>query len=499
MRSGSNFETNKTKPIDVQVSPLAQPGILVAYSVDTRNCSNGRYSLKLPVVVGRSVPNSPIQICDHTLSQKHFQIRFEDGRCFIDDFNSTNGTFINGIKVNSTGILENGDMIRAGESLFVFTEQIQSFLTPPDDYHGLKGRYYSSVILKQLKDAIKQNRAVLLAGPTGSGKELAANAFAQMKNKPMLTYNAACFSSEEEAVTTLVGVESNVFSGVNARSGLIEQAKGGILFLDEIHNYPQRVQRVLLRILEDGTYVRTGGSKKLKADVSFIFASNAGGPTYMLAEDLLARLRVISLPYLHQRRADIPQLFHYFLSEELKRLGIPPETVISCFQAQHHEILCFENFHADNMRGLIDVSLRIAGYINNGKTPAWAFLQALNDRKETHTGTKPRQELNESNCSFDTDATASVRRSYMLSQPLDTCANTMPQTSTQIGKVSAEDHGCLSKYKDRIWDVYLKKGGNISAVCRALKSMGIETTDKTLKKHIKEWQFPSKKQLKGSS
>lgn len=497
MNSGSNFETNKTKPVNLQVNSLAQPGILVSYSVDTCDFADGRYSLNLPAVVGRSVPSSQIQICDYTLSQKHFQIRLEYGRFFIDDLNSTNGTFVNGARLKSTGILEDGDLIRAGESLFVFTEQIQSFPASSDEYHGLNGQYYSSVILKQLKDAVNQNRPVLLAGPTGSGKELAAGAFARMKNKPMLTYNAACYSSEEEAVTTLVGVEANVFSGVNARSGLIEQAKGGILFLDEIHNFPQRVQRVLLRILEDGTYVRTGGRKELKSDVSFIFASNAAGPTYMLAEDFLARLRVISLPGLHQRLADIPQLFHFFLTTELKRLSISPETVIPCFQAAHHEMLCFENFRADNMRGLIDVSLRIAGYINDGKTPAWAFLQALNDRKETHSIAPPRRELKSSSCIADADGAVSIRRIAMVSSPPDSAGGTMPQTSTQIQNVSADAHGSLSQYKDRIWDVYLEKGGNISAVCRALKLMGIQTSDKTLKRHIQGWQFPSKKQLKG--
>ena len=499
MRSGSNIKTNKTRPIDPQVNSSAQPGILVAYSVDARERSNGRHSLKLPAVVGRSVPESQIQICDYTLSQKHFQIRFEYGRFFIDDVNSTNGTFVNGIEVNGTGPLENGDMIRAGESLFVFTEQIQSFLTPPDDYHGLKGRYYSSVVLKQLKDAVKQNRSVLLAGPTGSGKELAANAFAQMKSKPMLTYNAACFSSEEEAVTTLTGVESNVFSGVTARSGLIEQAKGGVLFLDEIHNYPRRVQRVLLRILEDGTYVRTGGVKKMKADVSFIFASNARGPTYMLAEDLLARLRVISLPDLNQRLADIPQLFHHFLSVELNRLCILPETVFSCFQAAHYEMLCFENFHADNMRGLIDVCLRIAGYINDGRTPPWAFIQALNDRKETHSVAKPRSERHRNKGCDENSAAVSIRKIEMISRPPDARQDAMSQTLVKSEGDTIDAHGCLIEYKDRIWDIYLKNGGNISAVCRALRLMGIQTTDKTLKKHISGWQFPSKQQLKGRS
>ena len=87
----------------------------------------------------------------------------------------------------------------------------------------------------------------------------------------------------------------------------------------------------------------------------------------------------------------------------------------------------------------------------------------------------------------------------MLSESPKPPADTMPQTSTQFGRVAGKGHGSLSRYKDWIWDVCLEKDGNISEVCGTLKLMGIETTDKTLKKHVEGGHFPSKKQLKGCS
>ncbi len=88
-------------------------------------------------------------------------------------------------------------------------------------------------MIRHLKETALSSRHVLIAGPSGSGKELAAKALAGLMEDsggPLIAHNAAHFASQEEAATTLFGVGPRVFSGVDARAGLIEKAFGGTLF-----------------------------------------------------------------------------------------------------------------------------------------------------------------------------------------------------------------------------------------------------------------------------
>ena len=127
----------------------------------------------------------------------------------------------------------------------------------------MAGNFHVGPLLLSLQQAAVSGRHVLLAGPSGAGKELCAQALAIMMGagrKPLslTAHNAARFTSEEEAASTLFGIGSKVFSNVDPRPGVVEQAHGGALFLDEIHNLPERVQRSLLRVIEDGLLSRIG-------------------------------------------------------------------------------------------------------------------------------------------------------------------------------------------------------------------------------------------------
>ena len=159
---------------------------------------------------------------------------------------------------------------------------------------------------------------VLITGPAGVGKEIAARMIHQWSpraNAPFIVVSSAMMSPdrvEEE----LFGVETE---GV-PRPGLLEQAHGGTLFLDEIADMPLTTQAKILRVLTDQSYHRVGGQRPIKVDVRVLSATSrnladeiAGG---RFREDLYYRLNVVPvrLPPLRERREDIPELANHFLA-----------------------------------------------------------------------------------------------------------------------------------------------------------------------------------------
>ena len=165
---------------------------------------------------------------------------------------------------------------------------------------------------------------VLIAGESGTGKELIARAVhdaSRRADKPFVTVNCGRLDVHT-AESELFGHMQGAFTSANkARAGLFELADNGTLFMDEISEMVLDVQVKLLRVLETGTFRRLGGSRDIKVDVRFVFASNKSlldcVERGQFREDLYHRINLlpISLPPLRERREDIMPLALHFLKE----------------------------------------------------------------------------------------------------------------------------------------------------------------------------------------
>jgi len=172
---------------------------------------------------------------------------------------------------------------------------------------------------------------VLIRGESGTGKELVARAIYQHSlrdDKPFVVIN--CVAIPDTLLESeLFGYEKGAFTGaVSRRVGKIQQANGGSVFLDEIGDMPLSIQAKILRLLQEKSIERLGGSKPIPVDVRIIAATNrdleAALAEGRFREDLYYRLKVvtISLPPLRERLDDVPLLAEYFLSRLTKEMRI---------------------------------------------------------------------------------------------------------------------------------------------------------------------------------
>jgi DNA-binding NtrC family response regulator len=178
-------------------------------------------------------------------------------------------------------------------------------------------------VVQLIEKVAPADATVLVRGESGTGKELVARALhhnSPRRGRPLVTVNCAALQ-ENLLESELFGHEKGAFTGaVQAKTGLIEVAEGGTLFIDEVAEMAPALQAKLLRVLEDGCYRRVGGTKECHADVRVIAATNKPLDEEQRAgrfrDDLFYRLNVVSidLPPLRERREDIPALVEHFLT-----------------------------------------------------------------------------------------------------------------------------------------------------------------------------------------
>jgi formate hydrogenlyase transcriptional activator len=200
-----------------------------------------------------------------------------------------------------------------------------------------------SEAIRKMTEEVRQvavtGSSVLILGETGVGKEVVAKAIHGLSDRkagPFIPVNLAA-TPQDLVASELFGHEKGAFTGARERQkGRFELADGGTIFLDEIGDLSLSVQVNLLRVLQEGTFERLGGSKPIKSNFRVISATNkdlrmeVGKGSFR--QDLYFRLNVfpIHIPPLRERKDDIPLLAHFFVYKYGKTLGkmikrIPPD------------------------------------------------------------------------------------------------------------------------------------------------------------------------------
>lgn len=229
----------------------------------------------------------------------------------------------------STAILKNeaGDIIGAVETfrdvseLEALRRRVDRCFMPED----IIGRHPKiNEIISFLPDIAESESAVIIEGPTGSGKELIARAIHQLsrrKKGPFIALNCAALP-DGLLESELFGYTRGAFTGATAnKPGRFQAAHTGTLFLDEISNTSLKFQADLLRVLEDGRVTSLGSNRSIAVDIRIVAASNAKlerlAQEGKFRQDLYYRLNVvkISLPALRERKPDIPLLVDHFIRQ----------------------------------------------------------------------------------------------------------------------------------------------------------------------------------------
>ena len=275
------------------------------------------------VVVGSSA-SCDLQLTDTLVSRNHLRIRPTAEGVHLEDLGSRNGTFVHKLRLGALTVVDPVEL-RLGETTLLITpHQVVSHEYSQRTEFG--GALAESPALRRvfsiLEQAAKTTATVLLEGQSGTGKDILAQAIHRESPRaeaPFIVVDCAA-TPDNLFERELFGHERGAFTGaVSSQPGAFELAEGGTLFLDEVGELPLDMQPKLLRVLENRSFRRLGGTKTTCVDVRVVAATNRNLTKQVKAgefrEDLFYRLSVIrvKVPRLFDRPEDIEPLAQMFL------------------------------------------------------------------------------------------------------------------------------------------------------------------------------------------
>jgi transcriptional regulator with GAF, ATPase, and Fis domain len=279
-----------------------------------------------PVRIGTLPDECAVTLRDELVSRRHCQIVRDGDTYLLQDLQSTNGTFVWGVRVREV-YLTPGTEFTVGETRIQFAAVSEAVKITPTAQPRLGSAVGSSVQMREIFSVIEKlahtDTTVVIEGETGTGKDVVARTIhetSRRAKRPFVVFD--CSAVPEHLIESeLFGHEKGSFTGaIMAREGLFELASGGTIFLDELGELSLDLQPKLLRVLENRQIRRVGSSRTTTIDVRVIAATNRRLDDEVregrFREDLFYRLSVVRifLPPLRERLMDIPLLVEHFLS-----------------------------------------------------------------------------------------------------------------------------------------------------------------------------------------
>jgi transcriptional regulator with GAF, ATPase, and Fis domain len=328
-----------------------------------------------------ALEDNDLVIEDDTVSRNHCKIVQEDNAYVLVDLNSTNGTFINRVRIREA-FLKPDCTIGLGNTEVKFhpaDEQVEIIPSRKEQCGDIIGRNAKMRELFAIVEKIAPTgTTIIIEGETGTGKEVAAQTIHKLSNRssgPMMVFD--CGAVPETLIESeLFGHEKGSFTGaIMTRQGLFEMAHGGTLFLDELGELPLELQPKLLRALEQREIRRVGAAKPLKVDVRIIAATNRNLEAEVAAgrfrQDLFYRLSVVRLflPPLRERPEDIPLLVSHILKSHSSNRKADGGRKISGLSREAVELLTNYRWPG-NVRELVNTVERAISFADGSEIQA---------------------------------------------------------------------------------------------------------------------------------
>ncbi|HUI75469.1 MAG TPA: sigma-54 dependent transcriptional regulator [Candidatus Acidoferrum sp.] len=243
-------------------------------------------------------------------------------------------------EIQDSAILEKQEAAEQPEELESGEVEFRENEMDAANAQALPGMIGTSKGIRQVYEMVRmvaaRDTTVLVAGETGTGKELVAQAIHQLSRRSKQAFAAVNCAAIPEALleAELFGYVRGAFTGaVQSRLGRIHVAHGGTLFLDEVGDLPLSMQAKLLRFLQNGEVQRLGSSDVYRVDVRVVCATNVRLQEMVLSkqfrQDLYYRLAVfpITIPALRERTGDIGALSEHYLERLAEEAQLPPKTL----------------------------------------------------------------------------------------------------------------------------------------------------------------------------
>ena len=329
------------------------------------------------ITIGSNEDNDVV-LDDGTVSRRHCRIVQEEDSFVAQDLGSTNGTFINGVRIKQA-YLDPGSLLAVGNSRIEFNPVDEEVSVEPSESERFGNIVGKSVEMREIFGLLEKisptDATVVIEGETGTGKEVAAQTIHERSprsEEPFVVFD--CGAVPESLVESeLFGHEKGSFTGaVMSREGLFEMAEGGTIFLDELGELSADLQPKLLRVLEQREIRRVGSNKPIPIDVRVLAATNRNLEEEVEAgrfrEDLFYRLSVVRLvlPPLRDRIEDIPLLIPHFLEDRDFNVDLDGNRKINAVSDEAMEALRGYEWPG-NVRELVNVIERACSFSSTSR------------------------------------------------------------------------------------------------------------------------------------